>query len=97
MHSYVDLLFSSDSISPLEVSDRLKSLAGVEFIIGPHDIAFEWHTVEDFREKLEKLHRALKGTGVQYRVETVTDEPGFVEPVIWPPAPIQSQRVHPGY
>lgn len=97
MHSYIDLYFASDAISPLEVSDRIRAMAGLEFIIGPHDIAFEWHTVEEFRAKLEKVHVALRGTGVFYRIETVTDEPGFVEPVVWPPPAMQSHTVHPGY
>ncbi|MCI4339468.1 MAG: hypothetical protein L3J68_03950 [Thermoplasmata archaeon] len=97
MHSYIDLFFTSDGVSPLEVSDRIRSLAGLSFIIGPHDVAFEWHTVDEFREKLGKVHAALHGTGVFYRIETVTDEPGFVEPVTWPPAALQSNTVHPGY
>ena len=97
MHSYIDLYFAADEASSLEVSDRLQSLAGMAFIIGPHDVAFEWHTVEEFREKLTKLHAALKGTGAYYRIETVTDEPGFVEPVVWPPPAIQRTTLHPGY
>ena len=97
MHSYVDLFFTSEGVSPLDISDRIRATAGMEFIIGPHDIAFEWHTVDEFRSKLGKVHQALKGTGVFYRIETVTDEPGFVEPVVWPPPAIQRNTVHPGY
>ncbi len=97
MHSYIDLYFSANSVSPLEVSDRIRATASMEFIIGPHDIAFEWHTVEEFRTKLAKVHAALKDTGVFYRIETVTDEPGFVEPVVWPPPAMNSNTVHPGY
>ena len=97
MHSYIDLYFSAEGISPLEVSDRLRAAAGMEFIIGPHDIAFEWHTVEDFRRKLNKVHEALKGTGVFYRIETVSDEPGFIEPAVWPPPMVGNNPTHPGY
>ncbi len=97
MHSYIDLFFAGEGVSPLAVSDRVRSLAGLDFIIGPHDIAFEWHTVDEFREKLGKVHSALKGTGVFYRIETVTDEPGFVEPAVWPPPALQSHTTHPGY
>jgi len=97
MHSYIDLFFASDGVSPLEISDRIRSMSGLEFIIGPHDIAFEWHTVEEFRTRLGKVHSALHGTGVFYRIETVTDEPGFVEPVVWPPPAVQHNTVHPGY
>jgi hypothetical protein len=97
MHSYVDLYFAANGASPFEVSDRLKSAVGLEFIIGPHDVAFEWHTVEEFRERLTKLHRALDGTGVVYHIETVSDEPGFVEPVVWPPPISRGTPTHPGY
>ncbi len=97
MHSYVDLYFSANGASPFEVSDRLRAAVGVEFIIGPHDVAFEWHTVEEFRTKLTKIHQALHGTGVTYRIETVSDEPGFVEPVVWPPPAPGPNPTHPGY
>jgi hypothetical protein len=97
MHSYIDLFFASNGVSPLEISDRIRAMAGLEFIIGPHDIAFEWHTVEQFRTRLAKVHEALQGTGVFYRIETITDEPGFVEPVVWPPPAVQHNTVHPGY
>lgn len=97
MHSYIDLFFAAEGVSPLEISERLEKMAGMEFIIGPHDIAFEWHTVDEFRAKLTRVHAALQGTGVFYRIETVTDEPGFVEPVVWPPPAVQSHTVHPGY
>jgi hypothetical protein len=97
MHSYIDLYFSGEGISPLDVSDRIRAAAGLEFIIGPHDIAFEWHTVEEFRTKLHKIHGALKGTGVFYRLETVSDEPGFIEPAVWPPPMVGKNPTHPGY
>jgi hypothetical protein len=97
MHSYIDLFFAPDGVSPLEISDRVRETAGLAFIIGPHDIAFEWHTVEEFRDKLGRVHAALKGTRVFYRIETVTDEPGFIEPVVWPPPVAGSPPTHPGY
>ncbi len=96
MHSYVDLYFTPDSESPLEISKRLKSTAGLPFIVGPHDLAFEWTTEEEFRTMLGKIHVALKGTRVFYRVETVTEEGSFVEPVPWPTLPT-TDRLHPAY
>ena len=96
MHSYVDLFFTPESDSPLEISKRIRSAAGLSFIVGPHDLAFEWTTEEEFRTTLTKIHQALKGTGVFYRVETVTEEPAFVEPVPWPALPT-SDRLHPAY
>jgi hypothetical protein len=97
MHSYLDLYFAADGVSPLEISDRVRATAGLAFIIGPHDIAFEWHTVEEFRSKLGEIHAALQGTGVFYRIETVSDEPGFIEPAVWPPPMVTHHPTHPGY
>ena len=97
MHSYVDLYFSPDGASPLEIADRMKAALGTGFIIGPHDIVFDWTTTEEFQERLARLHASLRGTGVMYRVETVSDEPGFVEPVSWPPVLPRGPPAHPGY
>jgi len=96
MHSYIDLYFTPDSESPLEISKRVRSIAGLPFIVGPHDLAFEWQTEEEFRSMLAKIHDALKGSGVFYRVETVAEEPTFAEPVVWPALP-SVDRLHPAY
>ncbi|HTS33701.1 MAG TPA: hypothetical protein VMI55_07195 [Thermoplasmata archaeon] len=97
MHSYVDLFFAPEGTSPLDVSERLRKHTGLSFIIGPHDLAFEWRTMEEFRDHLAKIHAALQGTGVLYRVETVPDEPAFVDPVPWPPPISRGPTPHPGY
>ncbi len=85
MHTYVDLYFSPDGVSPLVIAERLKKHAGLSYIVGEHDLVFEWSNVPEFRERLQQLHAALKDTGVQYRIESEVDEPRFVEPVPWPP------------
>jgi hypothetical protein len=97
MHSYVDLYFSPEGISPLDIADRLRSMVGLSFVVGAHDLAFEWDTVEQFRVTLEKIHAALKGTGVLYHVETVAEEPAFVAPVAWPPILPHEPPSHPGF
>jgi len=94
VHSFVDLYFAPENVSPFELAQRLRERAGLEFIIGPHDLAFDWSTVDEFREILAKVHEALRGTGVLYRVETVHDEPTFVEPVPWPPPLREKGPVH---
>jgi hypothetical protein len=98
MHSYIDLYFAPENVSPLDLAERLRARAGLEFIIGSHDLAFDWETVDEFRRTLASVHEALKGTGVLYRVETVHDEPSFVEPMPWPP-PIRDKGPvhHPAY
>jgi hypothetical protein len=97
MHSYIDLYFAPDGVSPLEIADRLRMAAGLSFIMGPHDLAFEWTNVEEFREMLARVHAALRGTGVTYRVETVSEEPAFVEPIPWPPPAGSTPASHPGF
>jgi hypothetical protein len=96
MHSYIDLYFTPDSLPPPEILKRVRAATGLSFIRGPHDIMFEWKTEEEFRATLSKIHAALKGTGVLYRVETVSDETSFVPPVPWPALP-QADKLHPVY
>ena len=97
MHSYVDLYFTPESLAPREIARRLREAAGLAFIIGPHDLAFEWRTEEEFHERIGHVHAALKGTGVFYRIETVSDDPRYVEPVPWPPSLPQRDPIHPAY
>ena len=96
MHSYIDLYFTPESLSPLEIAKRLRAHAGLSFIIGPHDFVFEWKTEEEFHEQLERIHKALKGTGVLYRVETVQEDPTYIEPIPWPPPMPRDDTLHPG-
>jgi len=97
MHSYVDLYFTPESASPLQLSERLHSIAGLSFIIGPHDLVFDWEHEHEFQERLARIHEALKGSGVFYRVETVSEDPAFVPPVAWPPPMPRRDPEHPGF
>ena len=97
MHTFIDLYFAPDGISPLDVADRVRRIAGLSFIVGPHDLVFEWQTVEEFRDRLAKLHDALQGTGVSYRVQSASDDSMFVPPVAWPPSLQTEPQTHPGY
>ncbi|HXY46487.1 MAG TPA: hypothetical protein VEK13_01125 [Thermoplasmata archaeon] len=94
MRSYIDLYFAPDSLAPTEVRDRVREGTGLSFIRGPHDLMFDWTTEEEFRGKLLKVHDALKGTGVFYRVETVPNDSGAVEPVPWPALPRADRTRH---
>jgi hypothetical protein len=97
MHTYIDLYFSPNGANPLAIAERLRERAGVTFIVGPHDIAFEWQTVEEFRSKLSAIHEALRGSDASYRVESVEESPEFIEPTTWPPSLVRSLPAHPGY
>jgi hypothetical protein len=97
MHTYVDLYFAPDGTSPLEVAERLRDTAGLSYVVGPHDLHFEWIDVEEFRSMMDRIHAALRGTGVTYKVESAGDDVVFVEPVQWPPPLRTSPPQHPGY
>jgi hypothetical protein len=97
MYSYVDLYFSPDAMTPLEVAERLKRAADVTYIVGPHDLCFSWRTVEEFRDRMHRIHAALKGTGVSYRVESVEEHPAFLEPETWPPAIVLDPPPNPAF
>ncbi len=98
MRTYVDLFFSSESDAALDVVSKVRELAGVDFVSGPHDLLFSWQTVDEFRTMLEKVHRALAGSGIVYRIETVLDDAGYVDPVPWPPPTRPGEPIpHPGY
>ncbi len=97
MHTFVDLYFSPEGVSPLDIADRVRKASGLSFIVGPHDLVFEWTTVDEFRDILGKIHTALKGTGVLYRVESVAEEPPVVEAMPWPPPLPRSPATHPGF
>ena len=95
MRSYIDLYFAPGDVRQLEIADRLRASTGLGFVRGPHDLAFDWSTVAEFRGMLDRVHAALRGTGAFYRVETVDEEPGFGPPVPWPAAPGPGR--HPGF
>jgi hypothetical protein len=97
MHTYIDLYFAPEGVSPLDIADRVRKASGLSFIIGPHDLAFEWTTIEEFHDILGKIHIALRGTGVVYRVETIAEEPAFIEPIPWPPPLSRGHATHPGF
>lgn len=97
MRAYIDLHFSPEGVSPLEVGERLHRMADLEFIVGPHDLVFSWAGVDEFRDQLQRIHEALKGTGVTYRIETVSDDPLLGEPMSWPPPLKEEPTPHPAY
>jgi hypothetical protein len=97
MHTYIDLYFAPDGVSPLEIADRLQTHAHLSFIVGSHDLVFEWTTVDEFRTTLSKIHLALRGTGATYRVQSMGDSPDFSEPPTWPPPLSDAPASHPGY
>jgi len=97
MRSHIDLYFAPGDVTPLEIADRIQRATGLSFVRGPHDLSFEWETVEEFRQMLARVHEALRGSGALYRVETVVDSPEFVAPLPWPPPLPRGPPTHPGF
>jgi hypothetical protein len=97
MRTYVDITFSSEGRPATSVAERLLDRAGLALITGPHDLCFEWSSVEEFQRCVEAIHAALEGTHATYRLETLDDEDDSPEPVSWPPGLRESPRKNPGY
>jgi hypothetical protein len=97
MRSYIDLYFTPGPILPVEISKRLMRTAGLSFIVGTHDLTFQWTTEEEFYGRLAKVHAALEGTGVSYRVETVIEGPESITPIPWSSLPPHSGPLGPAY
>lgn len=97
MRSFVDITFAADGPSPMEIAEEIKRGMGLSFLVGSHDLVFEWRTPEEFRERLEQLHEFLKGTGAFYRVHTAEEEGTVSAAVAWPPALGGEPQLHPAY
>jgi len=97
MRTYIDITFSSDGTVPTTVAARIHTIAHVMLLTGPHDIVFEWTTVEEFRTRIRAIHDALVGTKAMYRV--VTEDQG--EESAWyaplPPSLRNLPHENPGY
>ncbi|MFO7991088.1 MAG: hypothetical protein R6U61_02195 [Thermoplasmata archaeon] len=69
MKLYIELYFDSDGSDPMTVIKKMRSL-GFEPVVGEYDFAKEYETPEDYRELVETIARALRGTGVRFRLIT---------------------------
>jgi hypothetical protein len=97
MRTYIDISFSSGGMPPSALIKRFQGLSEAKFILGEHDIAFEWNTVEEFQRRMDAIHVAFGGTGVTYRVHTVPDESDLRPPVAWPPSTAPTVDENPAY
>ena len=97
MRTFIDLTFSAEGPSPVKLAEQFKRVMGLSFIVGDHDLMFEWRTPEEFRERLEQIHAILRPTGAYYRVATAEDEVDLSPAVSWPPALNGEPRAHPAY
>src|SRR4030043_12079 len=70
--TYIRVELSSEGESPKQVIERMRRIGAVP-MVGDYD--FELRLTEDERlfDKLEEIHRALKGSNIRYALTTRTD------------------------
>lgn len=70
--TYIRVELSSEGESPKQIIERMRRIGAVP-MVGDYD--FELRLTEDERlfDKLEEIHRALKGSNVRYALTTRTD------------------------
>lgn len=71
---YVKFLISSDGESPKQLVERLGKVGGVP-LVGEYDVEVPLQDSERLFQKLEAIHRALKGSGAFYSVATGIETP----------------------
>lgn len=73
MKTYLVVWFSSESASPMDVTQRLLSL-GFKPVKGNYDYVYEWDRKADVEELVrfaDKVRLTLQGMNVLFRLETV--------------------------
>lgn len=73
MKTYLMVFFNSEGARPTEITDRLLSL-GFKPTTGNYDYVYEWGNKKDVKEVIwfgDKIHSALKGFNVLFKMETV--------------------------
>ncbi len=69
MKLYIELYFSSNGTEPMKVIKKLKDI-GFDPVVGEYDFAKDYDTPAEYGEIIDKLSRALRDTGVNYRLIT---------------------------
>ena len=74
MITYVKVYVSADGASPREIIRRMKEL-GFKPMMGEDDFFIEWEKGETkkYTALIEKMHKALAGTGCHYTLITEKD------------------------
>lgn len=75
MLTYLTITFSSEGERPSKVIEALHNL-GFEATTGSHDSVYRWDekaTVEDALYLADKVQATLKGMGVLFKLETLSE------------------------
>jgi len=76
MKTYIVIWHSSEGENPLLVKQRLTGL-GFKPIIGYYDMEYDYHREVDLDDVMTlsvKVHETLHGSGVLYKLETVSSK-----------------------
>ena len=74
MKTYLKIMFNSEGSSPSEVKNQLLNM-GFRATKGNYDFVYEWSKesvdVDELIWFVDKVHAALKNTGVYFTIETI--------------------------
>ncbi|OYT56935.1 hypothetical protein B6U70_03000 [Euryarchaeota archaeon ex4484_162] len=74
MKTYLKIMFNSEGSSPSEVKNQLLNM-GFRATKGNYDFVYEWSKdsvdVDELIWFADKVHAALKNTGVYFTIETI--------------------------
>lgn len=87
MRTFVDITFAADGPSVVETARRLKEFAGLEVIVGEHDLVFDWTSSPEFDARMDRIQKALRGTGATFRTHSMLADGDYVPPIEWAAPP----------
>lgn len=73
MRTYVRIIFNTEGATPEEVIAKMREI-GFEESFGMHDFVYKWKsnvTLQEVVSMISRMHKALKGTHLNYEVTTV--------------------------
>lgn len=70
--TYIRVELSSEGESPKQVIERMRKMGAVP-VVGDYDFEMDLEDDERLFDKLDEIHRALKGSSVRYTLTTRTD------------------------
>lgn len=76
MKTYLTVSFGSEGAPPSKVNEILLSM-GFQPVTGNYDFVYDWGKNPKIKEILwfgDKVHAALKGTNVFFKLETITTQ-----------------------
>lgn len=71
MKTYIKMVFSSEGVGPKEIIAEMTK-HGFTPVVGAQDFHIVWEKGEmkAYLDKIDKMHKALKGMNIQYQLDT---------------------------